>query len=246
MHIYIYMLNCSYSFVIQHSYETWSNYLKAFSFTLPRRAAGKRVLLSPGTARVYVESFWSFIRWHKFWFPVLKHGDFPVRQQSPTVKFPKGNIPIVSPIYGISHEKNTTHSILTMFPLPSHFLYPLLSGYELHLIFQPFLLKSFFNLQEILHFFLNKGTIFLSRPYFPGAKLMALKFLDGTGGGRTSDAVKSMNYAVAMGAQTPGLHRGRFSRKKWGRFWTFQYIQWIIYGYMDYMAYILSIYSMAL
>ena len=35
---------------------------------------------------------------------------------------------------------------------------------------------------------------------------MALKFLDGTGGGRTSDAVKSMNYAVAMGAQTPGLH----------------------------------------
>lgn len=37
---------------------------------------------------------------------------------------------------------------------------------------------------------------------------MALKFLDGTGGGRTSDAVKSMNYAVAMGAQTPGLHRG--------------------------------------
>ena len=33
---------------------------------------------------------------------------------------------------------------------------------------------------------------------------MALKFLDDTGGGRTSDAVKSMNYAVAMGAKMPG------------------------------------------
>ena len=29
-----------------------------------------------------------------------------------------------------------------------------------------------------------------------GAKLMALKFLDQSGGGRTSDAVQSMNYAA--------------------------------------------------
>ena len=119
------------------------------------------------TARVYVESFWSFSRWHKCWFPVLKHGDFPVRQQSPTVKFPKGNIPIVSPFYGISHEKNTTHSILTIFPLPSHFLYPLLSGYELHHVtphFSTILIKIVFQSAGDFTLFLkNKGTIFLSR-----------------------------------------------------------------------------------
>lgn len=34
-----------------------------------------------------------------------------------------------------------------------------------------------------------------------GVKLMALKFLSATGGGRTSDAIKCLNYAVAMGAK---------------------------------------------
>jgi len=34
-----------------------------------------------------------------------------------------------------------------------------------------------------------------------GVRLMALKFLSASGGGRTSDAVKALNYAVAMGAR---------------------------------------------
>ncbi len=34
---------------------------------------------------------------------------------------------------------------------------------------------------------------------------MALKFLDGAGKGLTGDAVKSMNYAIAMGAKHHGL-----------------------------------------
>ena len=34
---------------------------------------------------------------------------------------------------------------------------------------------------------------------------MALKFLDGAGKGLTADAVKSMNYAIAMGAKHHGL-----------------------------------------
>lgn len=47
----------------------------------------------------------------------------------------------------------------------------------------------------------GNNTVGIAGVAWKGAKLMALKFLDGTGGGRTSDAVKSMNYAVAMGAQ---------------------------------------------
>eukprot|EP00931_Biecheleriopsis_adriatica_P022042 TRINITY_DN14269_c0_g1_i2.p1 TRINITY_DN14269_c0_g1~~TRINITY_DN14269_c0_g1_i2.p1 ORF type:complete len:1324 (+),score=272.48 TRINITY_DN14269_c0_g1_i2:183-4154(+) len=41
-----------------------------------------------------------------------------------------------------------------------------------------------------------------------GARLMALKFLSATGGGRVSDAVKAVDYAVAMGA--------RLSSNSWG------------------------------
>ena len=42
-------------------------------------------------------------------------------------------------------------------------------------------------------------------PQAPGAKLMALKFLDSEGKGLTGDAVKSMNYAIAMGAKHHGV-----------------------------------------
>eukprot|EP00930_Biecheleria_cincta_P046662 TRINITY_DN32208_c0_g1_i1.p1 TRINITY_DN32208_c0_g1~~TRINITY_DN32208_c0_g1_i1.p1 ORF type:complete len:1445 (-),score=305.46 TRINITY_DN32208_c0_g1_i1:177-4511(-) len=41
-----------------------------------------------------------------------------------------------------------------------------------------------------------------------GVRLMALKFLSAEGGGRTSDAVKALNYAVAMGA--------RLTSNSWG------------------------------
>lgn len=41
-----------------------------------------------------------------------------------------------------------------------------------------------------------------------GVRLMALKFLSASGGGRTSDAVKALNYAVAMGA--------RITSNSWG------------------------------
>ena len=60
---------------------------------------------------------------------------------------------------------------------------------------------------------------------------MALKFLDGTGGGRTSDAVKSMNYAVAMGAQPPGTDGewGRF-REKLGRLGVSMFIWLVVTG----------------
>ena len=34
-----------------------------------------------------------------------------------------------------------------------------------------------------------------------GVRLMALKFLSASGGGRTSDAIKCLNYAVAHGAR---------------------------------------------
>eukprot|EP00930_Biecheleria_cincta_P062208 TRINITY_DN476_c0_g1_i4.p1 TRINITY_DN476_c0_g1~~TRINITY_DN476_c0_g1_i4.p1 ORF type:complete len:1532 (+),score=276.30 TRINITY_DN476_c0_g1_i4:320-4597(+) len=41
-----------------------------------------------------------------------------------------------------------------------------------------------------------------------GVRLMALKFLTASGGGRTSDAIKALNYAVAMGA--------RLTSNSWG------------------------------
>jgi len=41
-----------------------------------------------------------------------------------------------------------------------------------------------------------------------GVRLMALKFLSASGGGRTSDAIKALNYAVAMGA--------RLTSNSWG------------------------------
>lgn len=83
------------------------------------------------------------------------------------LNFPKGIFPLSPHFMGSAMKKIQP---ILFWPY-SHYLptfythsFPDMSYTMLHLIFQPFLLKSFFNLQEILHFFFkNKGTIFLSR-----------------------------------------------------------------------------------
>ncbi|CAJ1430131.1 unnamed protein product [Effrenium voratum] len=47
----------------------------------------------------------------------------------------------------------------------------------------------------------GNNTVGIAGVAWRGARIMALKFLSGTGAGRTSDAVKSINYAIAMGAK---------------------------------------------
>ena len=54
----------------------------------------------------------------------------------------------------------------------------------------------------------GNNTIGVAGVAWKGVRLMAMKFLSASGGGRTSDAIKCLNYAVAMGA--------KLSSNSWG------------------------------